>query len=108
MDLTQKKCIPCEIGTPPMEIDKARSLLNEVPGWDLDEGPPSKITKQFKFKDFKEALEFVNKVGEIAEAEGHHPDIKIVYNRVTLTLFTHAAKGLTQNDFILAAKVNNI
>lgn len=67
-----------------------------------------KIRKQFKFKDFKKAMEFVNEVADLAESEGHHPDIKIVYNKVQLDLFTHAVGGLSENDFIMASKINKI
>lgn len=74
-----------------------------IPGWFLigDE-----IKKDFKFKNFKESMDFVNKVAGVAESEGHHPDIYIFYDKVNLSLYTHAAKGLTENDFIMAAKIN--
>lgn len=116
-DLTAKRCIPCESGTPPMSGEEANKLLEETPGWKIEdlesfrkqEGTDlaySKISKEFNFKDFKEAMEFVNKVANIANEEGHHPDIYIFYSLVRLTLYTHAAGGLTENDFIIAAKVN--
>lgn len=76
-----------------------------VPGWFLI---GEEIKRDFKFKDFRQALDFVNKVAGIAESEGHHPDMYIFYNKVNLSLYTHAAKGLTENDFILAAKINNL
>ena len=78
-----------------------------VKDWMLAEDAKS-ISKNFKFKDFKEALAFVNKVGDIAESEGHHPDIELGWGKVTITLSTHAIGGLSQNDFIVAAKINNI
>jgi 4a-hydroxytetrahydrobiopterin dehydratase len=102
--LAERKCVPCEGGTPPLADERARSLLAELKeGWGLEEG---KLVRNFKFRNFREAMAFVNRVAEIAEAEGHHPDIKISYNRVTLTLLTHAIKGLSDNDFIVAAKVD--
>ena len=79
--------------------------MGQVPGWELDEGA-KQISKQFKFRDFIGAVNFVNNVADIAESEGHHPDIKINYNKVLLELSTHAIGGLSENDFILAAKVD--
>ena len=114
MDLTQKHCVPCEGGTPPLPDEKEDEVLKrvqhdnkQVSDWLLIRDGTHKITRQFKFKDFKEAIAFVNKVADLAEREGHHPDIKIVYNKVQLDLFTHAVGGLSENDFIMAAKINN-
>ena len=101
--LTQKFCMACEAGTPPMPAAQAQTLLAEVPGWDLAD---QTLSRMFRFKDFKAAMAFVNQVAGLAEAEGHHPDIHISWNRVRLELTTHAIKGLSENDFILAAKVN--
>ena len=107
MDLASKKCIPCETGISPLDIGDVGQYLKRVPGWVYDGTTGvGKITRDFKFRDFKEAMVFVNKVAEIAEAEGHHPDIHIFYNQVRLDIWTHAANGLTENDFVLAAKVN--
>lgn len=108
MDLTQRNCVPCEGGTPPLPDEKEEELIKQVQDWILVHDETHKITRQFRFKNFKEALLFVNKVGELAEQEGHHPDIKIVYNKVQLDLFTHAVGGLSENDFIMAAKINQI
>jgi 4a-hydroxytetrahydrobiopterin dehydratase len=105
MDLLKKKCVPCEGGAVPLSKDEALKYMGQVPGWKLDEGA-KQISKQFKFKDFIGAINFVNNVAEIAESEGHHPDIKINYNKVLLELSTHAIGGLSENDFILAAKVD--
>lgn len=102
-DLTKKHCIPCENGEGKLSIDKIKEYLPVVEGWFLI---GDQIKRDFKFKNFKEAMDFVNKVAKIAEAEGHHPDIYIFYNKVNLTLYTHAVKGLSENDFILAAKIN--
>jgi|SRR3989344_1279174 len=119
MDLASKHCVPCEGGMPPMPRAQAEELLGQVFGWELVDAPPSrkasegqvgvlKIEKNFKFKNFEEALEFVNKVGRIAEKEGHHPDISFGWGRAKITLYTHAVAGLSENDFILAAKINKI
>lgn len=107
-DLTSKKCVPCEGGVPPLESDEVEELLTEVKGWELLDSSPPKIEKQFKFGDFNESMEFVNKLAELAEEEGHHPDIEISYNVVNLQLYTHAIDGLHENDFILAAKVDDL
>lgn len=101
--LTSKRCAPCEAGTPPLTQTEAAGYLKQVPQWRLQD---SKIVREIKLKDFRQALAFVNRVGEIAEDEGHHPDICVSYNRVTLELSTHAIGGLSENDFIVAAKVN--
>lgn len=106
MNLAQKKCVPCEAGTPPLSSSKVGELLREVPNWELNE--KGKLARRFKFKDFGESLSFVNKVGNLAEKENHHPDIKIVYNRVTLELITHNIGGLSENDFVMAAKISEI
>ena len=107
-DLASKKCVPCEGGTPPMVRGDAMKLLSEVSGWELIDEGVLKIRRKFKFKDFKAALLFVNKIGEIAEEEGHHPDIEFGWGRANLTLYTHAVSGLSENDFILAAKINKL
>lgn len=112
--LINKKCVPCEGGEPPLneaQISKFKSQIGDE--WGLIEpqkGPKEakKIQRKFKFKDFKKAMEFVNKVADLAEEEGHHPDISIHWNRVTLTLWTHAIGGLSENDFIMAAKINEL
>ena len=105
-NLTQKRCVPCEGGTPPLVEDKVKQLLPQVPGWELEEG---KLVRRFKFQNFKEAIAFVNKVADLAEAENHHPNISIFgYRNVKLTFYTHAINGLSENDFIMSAKVNKI
>lgn len=108
-DLTEESCQPCEGGVEPMTEAEAREQLQQVENWDLlAQDEILKLEKTYKLNDFVAALEFVNEVGEIAGAEGHHPDILISYNRVTLTLWTHAIDGLSRNDFILAAKCDGI
>jgi len=89
---------------PPLPEDKVQELLKQVPDWSLEEG---KVIRKFQFKNFREAIDFVNNVAEIAESENHHPNISIYgWNKVKLTFFTHAIRGLSENDFIMAAKVN--
>ncbi|MCB0403452.1 MAG: 4a-hydroxytetrahydrobiopterin dehydratase [Bdellovibrionales bacterium] len=104
-DLTKQKCVPCEGGVEAFSVEKSRQWLEKVPGWTLQ---GNKIEKTFKFKNFVEAMAFVNRMADIAEAEGHHPDISIHYSQVTVTLWTHAIGGLSENDFILAAKIEAI
>jgi len=105
MDLTAKKCKACEGWMKPMTRKEFEQYLTVVKDWIVIE--EKKIEKDYKFKNFKEALAFVNKVGEIAESENHHPNIFLYgWNKVKLTLTTHAIKGLSQNDFIMAAKIN--
>ncbi|MDP2735378.1 MAG: 4a-hydroxytetrahydrobiopterin dehydratase [bacterium] len=108
MALTDKKCVPCEGGVPPLKGQEIQGYLSQLTGeWEVADG--KSIRRQFKFKDFKEALDFINKVGGIAEEEGHHPDMNLHgYNRVDVELSTHAIKGLSENDFILAAKIEKL
>ncbi len=104
-NLTQKYCRACEAGTLPMSSEEAEALMEQVAGWELGE---NKLTRKFKFRNFRDAMVFVNRVADLAEQEGHHPDIYISWNRVRLDLTTHAIKGLSENDFIMAAKTNEI
>ncbi|MEK7608510.1 MAG: 4a-hydroxytetrahydrobiopterin dehydratase [Patescibacteria group bacterium] len=105
--LHEKRCVACEGGVKPLEGVDLTPLLSEIgPGWVLLEG--KKIKKEYVLKSFSEAVTFVYEVAKIAEDEGHHPDIKISYNKVTLELWTHAIGGLSQNDFIVAAKINKL
>jgi 4a-hydroxytetrahydrobiopterin dehydratase len=106
-ELAQKKCVACEGSTAPFNKEEATVLLKQVNGWTLS-GDVRWISKEFKFKDFKEALAFVNTVGAIAEQEGHHPDIQLSWGKVVIELTTHAIKGLSENDFILAAKIDQL
>ena len=106
MDLAQKVCRACEGWEKPFTKIESQKYLKHVNNWSLVE---STIEREFKFKNFKQALDFVNKVGEIAESEGHHPDIYLHgWNKVKLILSTHAIKGLSENDFIIAAKIDKI
>lgn len=105
MDLAQKHCVPCEGGVFPLARQESEQLLKKVSGWKLAADALS-ISKQFTFKDFASALSFVDTIGAVAEAEGHHPDIALSWGRVEVTLSTHAIGGLSENDFILAAKID--
>ncbi len=105
MDFSKKKCIPCETGEGKLTIEKIKEYMIVVPDWLLS---GESIIKEFTFKDFIAAMKFVNKVASLAEDEGHHPDFFISWNKVKLTLTTHAAKGLTENDFIMAAKIGSL
>jgi len=105
MDLLNKKCVPCEGGMPALTKDEAEKYLAQTLLWKLD-AEAKKISREFTFVDFKETMKFVNKVADIAEAEGHHPDLHVFYGRVEIVLWTHAVGGLSENDFILAAKIN--
>lgn len=103
-DLASKRCGPCTAATPPLDAERADELHRAVPSWAMDRGG---LARGFRFRDFKEALAFVNRVGALAEEEGHHPDILVHrWRNVTLTLTTHAIGGLSENDFILAAKID--
>lgn len=105
-DLLKKKCIPCERkGVKPFPREEAEKYVGASHQWILD-AEAKKISKEFKFKDFIGAINFVEKVAGIAEEEGHHPDIHIYYNKVVFELWTHAIGGLSENDFIMAAKID--
>jgi 4a-hydroxytetrahydrobiopterin dehydratase len=106
-ELTAKVCIPCQGGIPPLPPDAAAEFLEQTPGWELT-GEAGRILRKFAFGDFAETLAFVNRVGALAEAEGHHPDIAFGWGYCDITLFTHKIGGLHENDFILAAKVNQL
>jgi 4a-hydroxytetrahydrobiopterin dehydratase len=102
-ELTQKQCVPCEGGIPSLDKAAVKRLLTQVSGWSLE---GKWISKEIKFKNFVAAVEFVDRVADIAEEEGHHPDIHIHYNIVRFDIWTHAIDGLSENDFILAAKID--
>ena len=105
--LEGKKCVPCEGGVSALSPEKVAALLNDIPGWGLMAGDKA-IHRRFTFKNFKQALAFTNKVGEIAESEGHHPDILLGWGYVECILTTHAIGNLHENDFIIANKINKL
>ena len=105
--LDKQKCIPCEGGVQPLDAHEIAHLLSHIPGWALT-GDSKALHRRFQFKNFKQALAFVNKIGEIAESEGHHPDILFGWGYVECILTTHAIDNLHQNDFIVANKINGL
>ena len=106
-DLKDKRCVPCEGGVPPFSEAEIKTYLPQIGNeWNILEN--KKLERVFAFKTFLDAISFVNEVAKIAEQEQHHPNIRIVYSKVTLTLSTHTIQGLSENDFILAAKINSL
>jgi 4a-hydroxytetrahydrobiopterin dehydratase len=105
-DLASQNCVPCRGGVPPITGAQLQSLLQQVPKWKVVN--EHHITRAFSFPDFKQALDFVNRVGEVAEREGHHPDILLTWGKAEITLWTHKIDGLTQSDFIMAAKIDRL
>lgn len=106
-DLAKKECEPCDSKTSPLKGDALKQMQNRLnDGWRvLDE---QRLEKQFKFPDFRHALDFVNRVGEIAENQNHHPDIYFTWGQARIQLSTHSIKGLSENDFILAARIDEL
>jgi 4a-hydroxytetrahydrobiopterin dehydratase len=107
MDLSQKKCKPCEGGIPPLdeeEIAKYRQFID--PAWKVENN--HKISKEYSLVNYRHTIDFVNKVANLAEEEGHHPDIHVYFGRVVIELWTHAINGLSENDFILAYKIDKL
>ena len=105
--LFQKSCVPCRGGVPAVTAEQARQYCAAVPAWTLS-SDTTRIAREFTFKGFPEAMVFVNRVAELAEAEQHHPDITIHWNKVGLVLWTHAIGGLHENDFVMAAKIDRV
>jgi 4a-hydroxytetrahydrobiopterin dehydratase len=105
-DLASKTCVPCRGGVPPLKGEQLAALGAQVDDWKVIE--EHHITKTFKFPDFRQALRFVNRVGELAEEQGHHPDIFLTWGKVSVTSWTHKINGLTESDFILAAKIDQL
>ena len=106
MSLADKTCVPCRGGVPPLQGDDLQALQTELPDWDVVAG--HHLHKLFRFPDFQKALDFVNRVGAIAEEQGHHPDILLAWGKAEVTTFTHKIDGLTESDFVLAAKINRL
>ena len=109
-DLANKKCIPCEGGIPSFNIEEIHKYLKKVDGWEVksDDQKTYYLIKEFKFDNFLKSIQFVNKVGDIAETQGHHPDIWFGWGYAKVKITTHAIEGLSENDFILAAKIDKI
>ena len=106
MPLADKKCVPCRGGVPALKGAQLDALRPEVPGWDVVN--EHHLHKIYQFPDFKAALDFVNRAGAVAEEQGHHPDLLLAWGRVEVTIFTHKIDGLTESDFILAAKIDRL
>jgi 4a-hydroxytetrahydrobiopterin dehydratase len=105
-DLSLKTCTPCKGGVPPLTEDEARKYLDQVEGWELVEG--RRIRRDFEFPDFIQALAAANRIGALAEEQGHHPDLHLAWGRLGVEIWTHKIDGLTESDFILAAKINDV
>jgi len=104
--LSSKTCVPCRGGVPPLRGEEIRPLLEQVPGWRVvDE---HHLEREYAFSDFLTALDFVNRVGSIAEEQGHHPDLELSWGKAGVKIWTHKINGLTESDFILAAKIDDV
>ena len=106
MSLASKTCVPCRGGVPALKGAELQALQREIPQWTVVN--EHHLTRAFAFTDFKQALEFVNRVGAIAEEQGHHPDILLAWGKAEITLWTHKRDGLTESDFIMAAKIDRL
>ncbi|MGA3099736.1 MAG: 4a-hydroxytetrahydrobiopterin dehydratase [Bryobacteraceae bacterium] len=106
MSLADKHCIPCRGGAPPLRGEELEKMKDQAPGWEVVEG--HHLARSFPFPDFRTALDFVNRVGAVAEEEGHHPDLCLSWGRVDIRIWTHKIDGLTESDFILAAKIDRL
>jgi len=105
--LAEKDCIPCKGGVPPLKGQELAKFAGELDsGWRVIN--EHHLEREYKFKNFREALDFTNKVGELAESQGHHPDIYLAWGQVKLTIWTHKIDGLTESDFVMAAKVDKL
>ena len=105
-ELSEKTCVPCRGGVPPLQGSDLATLAAKLPGWIVTN--QHHILKEFKFPNFVKALEFVNRVGALAEEQGHHPDIALTWGKVEIKLWTHKIDGLTESDFIMAAKIDEL
>jgi 4a-hydroxytetrahydrobiopterin dehydratase len=106
MSLAEKTCVPCKGGVPPLKGAALGTLHRELPEWDVVE--EHHLRRTFRFPDFKKALDFVNRAGAIAEEQGHHPDILLAWRKAEVTIYTHKIDGLTESDFVLAAKIDRV
>ena len=106
MSLADKTCVPCRGGVPPLKGDALTALKAELPDWEVV--AEHHLHKVFRFPDFKKALDFVNRAGAIAEEQGHHPDILLAWGKAEVTTYTHKIDGLTESDFVLAAKIDRV
>ena len=105
-ELADKTCVSCRGDTPPLEGAELEELHRQLPEWEIVE--EHHLRREFGFKNFREALAFVNRVGEVAEEQGHHPNISFTWGWVRVEIFTHVIDGLTESDFVLAAKIDRL
>lgn len=105
-DLASRECIPCRGGVPPLTPEQRQPLLEQLTGWEVVDG--HHLKKEYTFKNFVDALAFVNRVGEVAEANGHHPDLYLTWGKVRIEIYTYKIDGLTESDFVLAAKCDQV
>jgi 4a-hydroxytetrahydrobiopterin dehydratase len=105
-DLSNKECVPCKGGVPPLKGDELKKIASQLPEWQVVE--EHHISRTYKFPDFKTALAFVNRVGDLAETIGHHPDIYFTWGKARIDIWTHKINGLTESDFILGAKIDKL
>ena len=105
-ELADKTCLPCRGGMPPLKSDELKKLHENVPAWNIVH--EHHLQREFRFPDFKQALAFVNRAGAVAEEQGHHPDILLAWGKADVTLWTHTIDGLSESDFIMAAKIDRL
>ena len=105
-ELAEKQCIPCRGGVPPLTDEEITPLAAEIPDWNVIDG--HHLDRTYSFSNFREALDFTNQVGELAEEQGHHPDIYLAWGKVGVQLWTHKIDGLTESDFVMAAKIERV
>jgi 4a-hydroxytetrahydrobiopterin dehydratase len=105
-ELAERDCVPCRGGVPPMQADEIKQYLGQLTGWETV--GEHHLSKEFKFGNFRETLDFVNRVGQLAENQGHHPDICFGWGKAAITIWTHKIDGLTESDFVLAAKIDKL
>jgi|ERR1700694_1823306 len=106
MDLAEKTCVPCRGGVAPFSLEQSQALLQQLQGWQLVEN--HHLQKTYSFPDFKKALDFVDRVGALAEQQQHHPDLHLSWGKVAIEIWTHKINGLTESDFVLAAKCDQL
>lgn len=105
-DLADKKCVPCRGGVPPLTPEQIRPLLQQLDGWEVEDN--KKLTKTYRFQGFRAPVRFVNAIADVAEEQGHHPDLYVAHGQVRVHLWTHKIDGLTESDFIMAAKIDRV
>ena len=105
-ELAEQQCVPCRGGVPPMQGEEIKQFSSQLPYWEVVN--EHHLQRSFRFKDFLETLDFVNRIGELAEEQGHHPDICFGWGKADVTIWTHKIDGLTQSDFVLAAKIDKL